>query len=284
MVGKFIKRTILIIAAIFSVAVIIVNFKFQILPIHFTKGGESNLTILTWNIHDSDPDYKQHQKGIAEEILKQNADIVFLCEYYDQISGELDAILRKTYPFVDKTWANVMAGNKLYSRYPILRSYQPVGNVFTYYVQVNDTILRVVGCHLTSTNNQSPDHRYTFEKRSDLQTLPTYFKNYIKAQKIRTREAAAVAGHIQSEPMPTIVLGDMNDFSGSPVLDTLQSADLKNAWWEGGTGFGVTFREGWMYFRLDHILYDSNYELSSIDVVRSDLSDHMALVGKFILK
>ena len=79
MVGKFIKRTILIIAAIFSVAVIIVNFKFQILPIHFTKGGESNLTILTWNIHDSDPDYKQHQKGIAEEILKQNADIVFLC-------------------------------------------------------------------------------------------------------------------------------------------------------------------------------------------------------------
>lgn len=57
-----------------------------------------------------------------------------------------------------------------------------------------------------------------------------------------------------SESLPTIVMGDMNDFSGMSPLKTLKSADLKDAWWEGGKGLGPTFHEGWMHFRLDHIL------------------------------
>lgn len=286
---KTIKRITLIIAAILFVVAVVVNVKFQIFPIHFLKGGEPNLTILTWNIHDTGANYQQRQKGIAEEIIRQDVDIVALHEYYGRISGELNTRLRKKYPYSNDRFSNTSAGAILYSRYPIIKATQICAKgtkpqAYAYCVMVNGKKVRIVSCHLMSTNNMAPEHRYTLEKKSDLKTLPTYFKNYLKAQKIRTKEASAIAEHIQSELMPTIVLGDMNDFSGSPVLGTLQTSGLKNAWWEGGTGFGVTFREGWMRFRLDHILYDSNYELSSIDVVQSDLSDHMPLVGKFILR
>lgn len=268
---------------IFIVA-IVSNIKLQVFTIHFCKNEEPALSIISWNIHDFGPDYKQRQPLIAQELLCEDADIIYLAEFNRTQSQQLDSVLSLKYPYKEMKWTYSPCGNVLYSRYPIEGTHIHTTDVFTYYVRINNKLVRLFCCHLYSTNNVTPDHRYTLDKASDLRTLPAYFKKYLIAQKKRTAETTVIAEQIQSDPIPTLVLGDMNDFSGSPVLNTLQNVGLKDAWWEGGTGFGVTFREGWMRFRLDHILYDSNWELSSIKVVQSDLSDHLPLVGEFSMK
>jgi len=78
-------------------------------------------------------------------------------------------------------------------------------------------------------------------------------------------------------------MGDMNDFSVSAPMDSLRDAGMKNAWWEGGFGYGATFKQGWMRLRIDHIYYNDQLELRNIKVVETDLSDHNMLVADFSL-
>ena len=78
-----------------------------------------------------------------------------------------------------------------------------------------------------------------------------------------------------------IVMGDMNDFDTSAPLDSLKEAGMKNAWWEGGIGYGATYHEGWLRLRIDHIYYNEKLELKDVKVVKTDLSDHNVLIADF---
>ena len=80
---------------------------------------------------------------------------------------------------------------------------------------------------------------------------------------------------------PVIVMGDMNDFSCSSPMDSLKAVGMKNAWWEGGNGYGATFHDGWMRLRIDHILYSDELKLQSIKVIETNLSDHNPVVAGF---
>lgn len=58
------------------------------------------LRIMTWNVHISDPDFKNKQSAIAAEILAQDADIVLINEFDRKRSKLLDSLLREAYPYV----------------------------------------------------------------------------------------------------------------------------------------------------------------------------------------
>lgn len=279
-----------LLVAIFLFSAILFNHHFQLCAFNpFGASNEKSLCVMTWNIHVSDPDFRQKQKAIADEIIKQDADVVLVNEFYLKTSVELDSIVRSAYPYVSEVGANYGYGDILYSRYPIdscKRLETPTLHplVYEFRLKVNEKPIRIVGCHLFSSNDIDKTHRYTLKNKHDILDLPDYYANYKKAMEIRTGQTELIRDCILSEDLPTIVMGDMNDFSGTSPLNTLQKAGLKDAWWERGTGFGVTFREGWMRFRLDHILYDSHWNALSVRVVQSELSDHKALVGDFELK
>ena len=85
-------------------------------------------------------------------------------------------------------------------------------------------------------------------------------------------------------------MGDMNDISGSYTLRRIEaaellrqgSAELADAWWKGGFGYGTTYHDPGLRLRLDHILYDEDrLTLSDIKVIDTDASDHNALVDGF---
>ena len=79
-------------------------------------------------------------------------------------------------------------------------------------------------------------------------------------------------------------MGDFNDVYGSPVMDFFEDAGLKNAWWEGGFGYGATFHNPLPY-RIDHILYSNYLNLKGIKKISAEgLSDHDALVADFEIK
>lgn len=272
-----------------TIGILFCNHHFQLYAFNpysvcMTKG----LRVMTWNVHISDPNFKSKQPAIAAEIIAQDADIVLINEFDQKRSAVLDSLVRRAYPYVADRygWG---CGDILYSRYPIAsyrRLEQPSFSTLCYEYQltVKEQKIRVVGCHLISTNNFSKDHRYTLQNAHDIFSLPDYYSLYETAKERRTQEAELIREYLLAEDLPTIVLGDMNDFSGTAPLNTLESTGLKDAWWERGKGFGITFREGWMRFRLDHILYDSHWNPISIRVVQSDLSDHLPLVGEFSMK
>lgn len=48
------------------------------------------LRFMTWNVHISDPDFKNKQSAIAAEIIAQDADIVLVNEFDRKRSKLLD--------------------------------------------------------------------------------------------------------------------------------------------------------------------------------------------------
>lgn len=120
--------------------------------------------------------------------------------------------------------------------------------------------------------------------------IPLYYRNFEVGKRIRDYQARNVRRFIdeaRAEGKTVIVAGDLNDWCGSTTLNTLMGEGddaLKDAWWEGGNGFGFTY-QGWhLRLRLDHILYSDGLELQDVKVIDSDLSDHRPLVAKFKVK
>ena len=64
-------------------------------------------------------------------------------------------------------------------------------------------------------------------------------------------------------------------------MDSLNDAGMKNAWWEGGFGYGTTYHKGWLRLRIDHIYYNEKLMLKNVKVVDTNLSDHNILIADF---
>ena len=113
------------------------------------------------------------------------------------------------------------------------------------------------------------------------------FKKYKIGEKIRNLEADNQRLYLDSldkVDTPVIIAGDFNDWSGSYCMNTIGNRFYKDAWWEGGLGFGITY-DGWhLKLRLDHILFSHHFKLENVYVEKSDFSDHRPLVADFILK
>lgn len=282
----------LFIAGFLLAVLLLINHHFQLYA--FTPGTVSEdlsatkFRIMTWNVHVYGPSFKQKQREMAAEILRCDADVVQLNEFDRRVAKQLDSLMRIAYPYVVDKFSSG-SGDILYSRYPVeycqkLDEKVRYSLIYEYRLQVRNQTVRLVGSHLSSNNYDGQGLPYAKKHENKLLDIPHYFANYRGAKQRRTRQAELIRSCLLSEDLPTIVMGDMNDFSGTSPLNTLQKAGLKDAWWEGGNGFGITFHEDWMHFRLDHILYDANWELSSVKVVQSDLSDHRPLVAEFSMK
>lgn len=76
-------------------------------------------------------------------------------------------------------------------------------------------------------------------------------------------------------------MGDLNDVCGSKAVRNLEDAGLKDAWKNGGFGYGATIHKPFPY-RIDHIMYSDKLRLLNIRVIDSeDQSDHDALYTEF---
>lgn len=244
--------------------VMLLNYLTETIPLNWRDESDScDLKVLCYNVRSLDSLYEQNQLLIAETILKENPDIVFLCEFYLSKNRKLDSLLAKDYRRYYKS-GTICA---FYSKYEMdsitevfpswhkRRHSQTVkGRVFC----GKDTFT-LIGCHLTSS------HKHIRE-------------GYLR----RKKETDTLYEHIRNEHYPVMVLGDLNDISGSYTLNKIMSAGLSNAWWEGGFGYGTTFHDGWLRLRIDHILYlKDKLELKSIKIIDSDLSDHNAMIAGF---
>lgn len=171
--------------------------------------------------------------------------------------------------------------------------------------------ITVFSCHLRSNDYSVARRAIKGDSASWIDGIPQYRKNYIQGKAIRNWQSQTIRHHVDSllsRNIPVIVAGDLNDFCGSDCLDMLmygkgqkandewlmakgepqkakdKSYELRDAWWERGTGSGITYDEWHLKLRLDHILYDSHFDCIDIVVPKYQLSDHYPIVADFCIK
>ena len=227
--------------------------------------SHSDLSVMCYNVKCSDSLYKENQIEIAKLILKESPDVVFLCEFHRSKSKDLDSIMRQSGEY--KQCYRSKSNCVFYSKYEIdsikgidtqtSKGKSAKNNIV--HVFCSKGIVTIVGCHLSSSR-----------------------KDIIGGIRNRALEADYIYNALTDEKNSIIVMGDLNDVSGSYTISRIKDLGLSDAWWEGGCGYGTTFHNRWLRLRLDHILYDkSRLKLNKIKVLESNLSDHNALIASF---
>jgi len=243
--SKILIFTFLILISIFGV----LNIKYELVAIHPFKSEDSfELRVLTWNVHRTGIVDSNQQVEMAKVIVAQNADCVQLNEFTLDSCLVLDSLLRRSYQYVEDVNANLLSGDIIYSKKELFNSGQKkffekgksVPNVAASIIYGRDSV-SIVGVHLTG-NNDSITKRIVKSGRKD------FFRHSYLLYKQRGEDRKFCAHYMKQWaiecPHPMIIMGDMNDFSFSAPLDSLKDAGMKNAWWEGGFGYGATFKQG----------------------------------------
>lgn len=252
-----------------GVVLMFLNYVTESIPIRFSSNTavDSDISVLCYNVKCSDDGFKINQTAIANEIIAEWPDVVFLCELNRSVGRGLDSLMtqRGGYKSYYRSGANCI----FYSKFDIdsivgidtgtSKGKKALNN--SVHVVTPKGRVTIVGCHLSSSR-----------------------KDFWEGRNKRAREADSIFDFCMNEKPPLIVIGDMNDVSGSYPINRIKDAGLKDVWWEGGCGFGATFHSGLLRLRIDHILYDNDrLKLVDVKVLESDLSDHNALMARFTI-
>lgn len=271
-------------AGILALALCLANWHWQV----FAFGcnglddvkGEGTIRVMTWNVDSTNPDFPNYADSLAKVILESDVDILFLTEYGKEDKGLVDSLLMKRFPYRLRFVENQSAfycSTPVDTIYSIQTSMVKSSLLFCCRLKMDDSLWTVIGCHLASNN-----HTINADSVQDRETLGIYLNNYSKQTKVHLKEFMEMARHFTDERC--IVMGDMNDVAGSPVLSAFGMMDMNDAWWHGGLGYGATIHQPLPY-RIDHILYSTDITLNGIKIMeKNGLSDHDGLIADFSYK
>jgi len=300
------------VGAILWIIVIGLNVYTEAVPVNlFSTNEEGELKVMCYNIDSFSEPFKKDTAfvdSMAQMILKEDPDVLVMEEYYVEYCGRFDSLLRKNYSYCEVLSKGTP--NAVYSKYPLSdkmelfldsasimnegleqaakldsnRTTESERLVLGVTINKRKQKLRVIACHLAS-NQYDITRRKMPETERWWEGIPEYRLSFQSGSLARETEIQYTQKEIEKykkQGMPVIVCGDMNDVSGSKTLRMLQSAGLKNAWWEKGRGFGFTYHgHHFMNFRIDHILHTEDIEVKSIKKIDQHFSDHDPVIASF---
>lgn len=277
------------------------------------KNIDGIFRVMTFNVNTTSSlkDVDGFKAGLFEEINRHKPDVLCLQELVPEVFKQVQISLDSYFGYTDSMKIKEEPSRfAIYSKYPIrgftrykclsefdviephsitnkeidiLKSCMPF---YSAEIEVEpDKWIRVFAVHLRSSA-YSVARRSMDKNASWMDGLPLYYKNYKIGKKIRNWEADNLRLYLDSleaENTPVIIAGDFNDWNGSCCMKTIQDGKYKDAWWEGGFGFGITYDEWHLKLRLDHILYSHHFKLENVYVEKSKFSDHRPLIADFSL-
>lgn len=280
----------------------------------FTTAAEDStrFTVMTYNTRcmlDLDEELKGHSPNrMVEEILRIDADIVCLQECYGVdaagwcgIAKEQAKAVRERYPYIIRS-ADEM---QFLSKYPILHADdlsagQPSAGYDGYYaksyfVNVKGQKINLISIHLQSFHLEAEDkdlyQRLTSRELDDqLEEKPRYTLSYLrhilyprlaKALRIRAQQADDIAAVASRANGNVILCGDFNDTPYSYSYRTIKGS-MTDAFANSGIGYGNTYHQHHLLFRIDHIFYKGTIEAVDAYIPKSYCSDHYPVVATFV--
>lgn len=250
------------------------NWYSRLFAFGFTS-GESDVKVMTFNVHCSADDITAKSEEVMHIISTESPDFLFLPEL-GTAGNEVHERLKEIYPYTNAPLHLRDDGvEPFYSKWPIdtiigLSDPHAYHSIYRMQVSQETDTLAIYCCHLSSNL---------------LDFSPNKWDALEKGYEERAQEADILYDALTHEKYPAILMGDMNDISGSYTLRRIESAGLTDAWWKGGFGYGTTYHDHGLRLRLDHILYDEDrLQLTNVKVIDTDASDHNALSAGFKLK
>ena len=268
---------------------LVVNWWGECVPIRLFDAGIGNkregLRVICYNIDGATGDPQDKASSIATFLHDHSADVVFIAEFNEQYPQSLDSSLSKEYGF--STYPDSLFFQYFYGEQPFFNSRRLknskgewIGVYACSTLFMKDTI-DLYGCHLASNNYGENHERIAPDEIRDKDKLLLFIRNINKAAGRREEEVEALVKELKKSKHESIVLGDMNEVGGAPAIRILERAGLKDAWWEGGVGYGATILSTLPY-RIDHIMHTKGLKLKSIRVLKSNgISDHNVLYAEF---
>ena len=131
--------------------------------------------------------------------------------------------------------------------------------------------------HLRSFGEQKPwqDRILPFEP----DTWLPYLRRYRDAFRARAADVEHIAGAIDEETLPVLVVGDFNSTANNWIYRRLRGA-RRDAFRIGGEGLGHTYRADQPLVRIDFILADPAWDVIGASVLPVAFSDHRPVVAR----
>jgi endonuclease/exonuclease/phosphatase (EEP) superfamily protein YafD len=225
--------------------------------------GAYEISVLTFNVHKRNPD----DEGVVEVILSEDADIVALQELTPQVSAELLSSLSGSYPYNTLQGGQIMQGQALLSKYPILSS-----SPLPHYRFLETRIEGPMG-EMSLFNIHSPT-LFPLGWREDWEEQRAFVLELVR--------------RIRSTPGLLLVVGDFNTTPQSENYALLRGL-LEDAFIGGGSGFGLTYPASGILgmrfppplVRIDYIFCSSHFSPIEVRVVRENGgSDHLPVMAR----
>ena len=282
-------------SSVIVVVICLINCKVKLFPINIesciSEKSVCTFCIMTFNVnaYDTVPFTRQFQDSLLAEIHRQKADIICFQELsfenLKMIKPQLDSIYG---PCAELDGRDVeIHRNKFYSHFTMrnFKRYHCEGTIDT----SDFDSLELKEYEIMRKQMDVMSAEFEVQPSKWITGIPLYYRNYKVGKRIRDYQARNVRRFIdeaRAEGKTVVLAGDLNDWCGSTTLNTLMGEGenaLKDAWWEGGNGFGFTY-QGWhLRLRLDHILYSDGLKLNDVKVIDSDFSDHRPLKATFTI-
>lgn len=237
---------------------------------HAADRSPRSLRVVSYNILAGD----RGLAGIEAMLKTADADVIALQEVDDETkrSGRVDqaAVLGKKLSMHHAFAAHFPYqgghfGVALLSKYPIARAERRAVNgsrqaLLDATVRTPSGDVRVLVVHYT----------VTFPFRDEKETAAT--------NAARLAEATATAALAKQSNGPVLVLGDMNDDSGSPTYVQF-SPFLQDACDVKGNGLAKTWNAAFPITRIDYVWASRDFSVTSCGTLPGTASDHLPVVA-----
>ena len=255
------------------------------------KQNDKAFTLLSYNAYNFRPldniYPSDSTNATLSYIIHTDADIVCLqeCEYLSPLKAlhvyrpQVDS-LKKQYPHRIIGADN---GESILSKFPVKKIFSN-GYYSHFQVDINNSTLDIIDVHLRSlrlTNEEKKQYSELSDLGGENSKAKDIAKKVAAAAKNRARQARKLRQYIDSiDSKNIIVCGDFNDVPNCYAINTICKG-FDDAYADCGFGPMITYHGDKIYFRIDHIFYDGDFESASITRGNIDRSDHYPLIATF---
>jgi endonuclease/exonuclease/phosphatase family metal-dependent hydrolase len=236
------------------------------------KADGFQIKVMSYNIHSAyHVDGYQDLEGIARVIEESDADVIGLQEISRGrlMDGSADMPTwlsrRLNMPYLFQGTEEPTWGNAILSRYPILDS----GKVE---LPKEDTLIgRGFLWAELDVGTDEP-----------LLVIVTHLHHIVDDGYIREAQIPVILS-FWNEREQTILIGDLNARPNSREIGLISESGMIDAWLEAGQGNGFTYASNNPDQRIDYIWISPDLKTVEIEVMQTQASDHLPVLGLFRL-
>lgn len=243
---------------------------------HFGGGGKGeHLRVMTYNVKGGTHD----QSAVFRDIEEYKPDLILMQEYRSLLDDNIKLHLPgwNTFRVGQYFIATRLPVSDLEQR-PLVSEYTH-GDLLRCKVSFAGRWITVYTVHFLSPRTGLNMLRH--QKTDGIQDWEANFQG-------RLDQAKLMAEQIKGETDPVIATGDLNAPMQSLVCRELFDTGLKDAFAEAGRGFGYTYghmmKTRHSFLRIDHILYNNNWQAGSSWTGNGEGSDHRPVFADLYLK